>query len=408
MMGSQRACCLIVALGLLALFSGSSAQAQKLIGWAILPPGTSVAGPDSGQFIEPQLPGITPFVGRQPVQGVSSVSWQKDGSLVGLLDNGYARADNSADFLLAAYRFVPNFTFRSVAFEHQFNLQDPNALMGRPIVAEANFYPGDKDIAVPIAIRKGRLLTGFDLDPESLALAADGSFWVGDEFGPSLLHFDPDGVLLEAPYLLPGIRSPGHANAGQEATIVASGGFDPMALDADGNTLVMMLEKPLPGSDSKRLPLYQFDIQARQFPDHRPFAHYQMEDAAVAVGALSSAGPGLLLVIERDSTHGPNAKHKKLFLVDLSQRDAPGVVRKRLLLDLLNIPDPDRAYDDSGHFDMPFWTIESVFLLGERQVLIVNDNNYPFGTGRDGLNPGSEGTEFALIEFPKPIADYRN
>jgi hypothetical protein len=47
-------------------------------------------------------------------------------------------------------------------------------------------------------------------------------------------------------------------------------------------------------------------------------------------------------------------------------------------------------------------------LLGERQVLIVNDNNYPFGTGRDGINRGSEGTEFALFEFPKAIVDYRN
>ena len=115
---------------LITLFPYSAAQAQKLVGWAILPPGTFVAGPDSGQFIEPQIAGLTPFVGRQPVQGVSSVAWQKDGSLIGLLDNGYARAENSADFLLACYRFLPDFSFRTVAFEHLFYLQDPNSLIG--------------------------------------------------------------------------------------------------------------------------------------------------------------------------------------------------------------------------------------------------------------------------------------
>jgi hypothetical protein len=30
-------------------------------------------------------------------------------------------------------------------------------------------------------------------DTEGLAMAADGTFWVGDEYGPSLLHLDSDG-----------------------------------------------------------------------------------------------------------------------------------------------------------------------------------------------------------------------
>jgi len=34
------------------------------------------------------------------------------------------------------------------------------------------------------------LLTGFDLDVESFVIAKDGTFWVGEEFGPYLLHFD--------------------------------------------------------------------------------------------------------------------------------------------------------------------------------------------------------------------------
>ncbi len=36
----------------------------------------------------------------------------------------------------------------------------------------------------------------------------NGDLWVGDEFGPWILHFDADGVLLDAPFSIPGVLSP--------------------------------------------------------------------------------------------------------------------------------------------------------------------------------------------------------
>jgi glycerophosphoryl diester phosphodiesterase len=71
----------------------------------------------------------------------------------------------------------------------------------------------------------GRLLTGADLDPESLVRMRDGSLWIGDEFGPFLLHFDADGRLLEPALELglpadPGALAPG---AGGSATLSAAG-----------------------------------------------------------------------------------------------------------------------------------------------------------------------------------------
>ena len=49
-----------------------------------------------------------------------------------------------------------------------------------------------------------RLLTGADIDPESLQRGRNGDLWMGEEFGPWILHFDSDGVLLDAPFALPG------------------------------------------------------------------------------------------------------------------------------------------------------------------------------------------------------------
>ncbi len=58
---------------------------------------------------------------------------------------------------------------------------------------------------------RSRLLTGADSDPESLRQAPDGSFWIGEEFGPFLLHLAKNGRLLEAPIAQPGLR-PGHTD----------------------------------------------------------------------------------------------------------------------------------------------------------------------------------------------------
>ena len=67
----------------------------------------------------------------------------------------------------------------------------------------------DPDGHVPLPLtRPDRVLTGADLDPESIVRAADGTYWIGDEFGPFLLHFDRAGRLLDAPVPLPGVFAP--------------------------------------------------------------------------------------------------------------------------------------------------------------------------------------------------------
>ena len=53
------------------------------------------------------------------------------------------------------------------------------------------------------------MLTGADFDIESLRVAPDGTLWIGDEFGPFLLHFDArPAALLHAPFPLPDPASP--------------------------------------------------------------------------------------------------------------------------------------------------------------------------------------------------------
>jgi len=163
----------------------------QLVGFASLAADTYADGPASGNGISGN--GRTgPFPG-QPVQGFSAVQFANSGSFYFLSDNGYGSKDNSADYLLRIYRLDPNFRGvengdGSVKILDYIQLSDPNNKIPFQIVNEAS---------------ADRLLTGADLDIESFVIDKDGSIWVGDEFGPYLLHFDATGKLLDAPIATP-------------------------------------------------------------------------------------------------------------------------------------------------------------------------------------------------------------
>jgi glycerophosphoryl diester phosphodiesterase len=168
-------------------------QNVTLEGFAQLPADTFAAGPPSGQAIAAN--GRTgPFPG-QPVQGFSAVQSAGQNAFWFLADNGYGAKDNSADFLLRLYRLEPNFQGKpsgdgSVKVSDFIQFSDPDRKVPFKITNE-----GTND----------RLLTGADFDVESFVLAADKTIWVGDEFGPYLLHFDAAGKLLEAPIATPNV-----------------------------------------------------------------------------------------------------------------------------------------------------------------------------------------------------------
>ena len=147
----------------------------------------------------------------------------------------------------------------------------PAAAAGFPISPSTSCQSRRRPAA---AILAARLLTGFDLDPESFVLAPDGSFWISEEFGPFLLHFAADGRLLEPPVAVPGVRSPQNPfldltrRARPEApTLATSRGFEGLAISPDGDTLYALLEGAVTGDDAQDLRIYVYRIAARAFAD---------------------------------------------------------------------------------------------------------------------------------------------
>jgi glycerophosphoryl diester phosphodiesterase len=164
-----------------------------LQGFASLPADTFAEGPPAGNGISAN--GRTgPFPG-QPVQGFSGVQFADENHFWFLPDNGFGAKNNSADFLLRIYQVDPS-------------LQGAEAA-GDGSVTVGNFIQlRDPDNKIPFEITNAtgdRRLTGADFDIESFVIAKDGTIWVGEEFGPFLLHFDATGKLLDAPIATPNL-----------------------------------------------------------------------------------------------------------------------------------------------------------------------------------------------------------
>lgn len=366
-----------------------------LLGRAIIPADTFIDGPTSGQHIGagPFSGRIPPFENRQPVQGISAIVSQSDGSFIAMSDNGFGTKDNSPDYLLTLYKINPDFEHGTVDIKSFIRLSDPNRLINFPIQNENS---------------NERYLTGADFDIESFQVAPDGTFWIGDEFGPFLLHTDNQGVVLRAPIPLPDVKSPQNPLLAGEANLPRSGGFEGMALSMDGSTLYPMLEKALAGDPQERRIIYEFDLQAEKFTGKKWY--FRMQAAAHAIGELTAINEQEFLVIERDSKQGEAASFKKLFKININVTDSDAYVGKEEVANLLTIADPKLISltgkeGDIGlgeTFSFPFVTIEAVAIIDAYTLIITNDNNYPFSKGRNPQQ--SDATEIIKLQLTKPLA----
>jgi glycerophosphoryl diester phosphodiesterase len=187
--------------------SGAALAADRLIGRAVLPAATFAEGPTSGQFIGdgPINGAPVPFVAKHPVQGFSAILDNGNGTFLAMSDNGFGGLENSADYNLRLYAIRPDFKSRrggngTIEVLGHIELSDPD---GHVPFAITNHFTED------------RVLTGADFDIESIQQAPDSTLWIGEEFGPFLLHADITGKLLAPPFPLPDFRDGGEIRSPQ-------------------------------------------------------------------------------------------------------------------------------------------------------------------------------------------------
>src|SRR5262245_46241534 len=158
-----------------------------------------------------------------------------------------------------------------------------------------------------------------------------------------------------------------------------------MALTPNGRYLYPMLEGALTTDpDQRRLMISEFDLKRRDYTGRRWF--YRLDapiSTGQSIGDLTAVNDRVFIVIERDGGQGPTSHFKKIFLVNLDRVDGEGFLVKEEIADLLNLADPhDIGGSGTGTFAFPFTTIESVIPLSPTTLGVLNDNNYPFSSGR--------------------------
>ncbi len=440
---------LLSATAVLAVLASPASAEEKvftatLTGHAILPANTVIAAPrdapeylrTSGKFSTPDrrratdlgsVPGkdgvrptglSLPFDG-QPVQGFSGIKTVGDNSYWSLSDNGFGNKLNSTDAMLMLHHIGFDWDAGTMDRKETVFLSDPDREAPFPIVMEGS---------------DTRYLTGADFDVESIQPVADG-FWVGEEFGPFLLHFDKAGKLTDVFETIVDnkpVKSPDHPTLTLQANpalpapafnIKRSGGFEGLAQSPDGSKLYGLLEGALFKEDnsmeqaegSRALRIVEFDTAKKAWTGRSWL--YPLSAGGDAIGDFNMIDADTALVIERDQGAGsadracadpkkpaPDcfatpALFKRIYKIEMSDANQGGAVRKIGYIDLLKIADPDnkkRQGGGEGFYDMPFNTIENVDVVDATHIIVGDDNNLPFSAGR-ALDKADD-NEFVMLE----------
>ena len=361
--------------------------------------------------------GTLPMKG-QSVQGFSGIVSLGKGDFLALTDNGFGNKVNSQDALLMVHRLSADWTKGEVRRRSTVFLSDP-------------------DKRVPFHIQnentQRRYLTGIDFDPESIQVVGN-EWWIGDEYGPYLLRTDFQGrVLGVTETVINGklLASPDHYMQGRLPNLPGealfevrrSNGFEAMARSPDGNKLYPMFEGPLfdtaarsveKAGEKTYVRINEVDAASRSFTGKQ--WKYLLEEVGNVAADFQLLDATTGLVIERDdSTEGQlpacpgeartdcftrPARFKRVYKIDLAQSDADGFVRKVAYVDLTRIANPRRLArlgPNEAVFSLPHLGPEGLAIVDATHIVVVNDNNFPYSSGREIGRP--DANELTLLDI---------
>ncbi|MBO0664194.1 esterase-like activity of phytase family protein [Jiella sp. MQZ9-1] len=175
-------------------------------------------------------------------------------------------------------------------------------------------------------------------DAEGVVRLADGTYWIGEEYGASIAHVAADGTVIErlVPKGLEGdYKSASFPVKGVLPPLVMkrhlNRGIESIGVSPDGSMLYFALQSPLDNPDSKAykasrlIRLFKFDPKTEAVVGEYAYeldepSSFKADNAkkvpaqsAVKVSEMAAIGPDQLLILERVS------KTTKLYRVDLSK-----------------------------------------------------------------------------------------
>lgn len=234
----------------------------------------------------------------------------------------------NTDYLAGKKFLVPSFSPTIMHFKinaegnievlNYIKLKNPS---GQPITGLPN--PAGMGSTGEVAYDANGNVLGTDpygMDSESIVAAADGTFWVSDEYGPHIVHYSADGVELErispigvntGTRKLPAVLAKRRANRGMEG----------LCITPDGKTLVgtiqsmMYVPSKSLATNKTLIRIVTFDIASGQT---KQFLYQQDGGASDSVCDITALNSTEFLVIERDGNFGSQGGIKKVYRINLS------------------------------------------------------------------------------------------
>ncbi|ERL56502.1 esterase-like activity of phytase family protein [Psychrobacter aquaticus] len=167
------------------------------------------------------------------------------------------------------------------------------------------------------------------LDPEGLAALTDGSFWISDEYGPHLVHYDAEGIEIARinpfasdarnnvvidgkPLLLPAEFAKRRANRGMEA----------LTITPDQTTLVAIMESSMDNPDesgrvSSLTRIVTIDLNSGQIAQYL----YRLDKAQHVTSGIVALSNHEFYLIEHDRKFPlqEQSTQKLIYKIDISQ-----------------------------------------------------------------------------------------
>ncbi|MFO0872474.1 MAG: esterase-like activity of phytase family protein [Phycisphaerales bacterium] len=265
----------------------------------------------------------------------------------------------------------------------------------------------------------------FGVDTEGVAVAPDGSFWLCEEYRPSLLHVSADGRLIErwvpagGPVAGEAVRAALPAIYAQRA---ANRGFEGLVLV--GDTLMPLLESPLDNPDTPK------ETSSRNSRVVRvPFLSassaaltaervYLLDAPGNKIGDATVAPGGDVFVVERGAGRRPTARIYRIDAAagtDLRQLPAevvgPGGTLEGMTSEALAaagiVPMPKTLVLDLDAVGGAYAKkIEGCAFIDAQHLALVNDDDFGLAgafdpvTGRLAPNESPEAVRIAIASFP--------
>lgn len=217
------------------------------------------------------------------------------------------------------------------------------------------------------------------MDTEAITPDGEGGYWIGEEYAPSLAHFNAQGVLQRrlTPFNeLPKMYAERKPNRGFEG------------ISKVGNLVYGFLQSPLP-VDQTFSRIVEVDLETMKTSGEY---FYYLDKDKDRIGDVTSLGNKKFLIVEQNGKKG-DAGSKAIYKITLNDTDT--AVTKEFILDL-----GKTAFKNVEK-------VEGLTLIDNHRIALVNDNDFQISSKTDpktGITPlNQDGNEMLVLEFSEDL-----